>query len=118
VGGVAERAVLIASAALLYLALYALAIAQPQHGDVLTARRLAVARRLQARSAGWLLLAVSLMLALFTREPVNAALWWIGALPALGLPLVLARSYRPALARVGVKLALAAVAGGLIRAAI
>jgi hypothetical protein len=115
---VAERAVLIASAGLLYLALYALAVAQPQHGDVLTARRLAVARRQQARFAGWLLLAASLLLALLTREPVNAALWWIGALPALGLPLVLARSYRPALARTGVRVAAIAAACGLVSAVI
>lgn len=109
---------LIASAALLYLALYALAVAQPQHGDVLTGRRLSVARQQQARFAGWVLLAASLAVALATSQPVYAALWWISVFPALGLPLVLARSYRPALARFGAGLAVAAVPCGLAWAAI
>jgi hypothetical protein len=114
----AEHTVLIASAALLYLALFALAVAQPQHGDVLTGRRLAVARRQQARFAGGLLLAASLAIAMATAQPVYATLWWIGALPAVGLPLVLARSYRPEFATAGAAAALVAVPFGLMLAAI
>ncbi|WP_267386325.1 DUF3325 family protein [Sphingomonas sp. GC_Shp_3] len=109
---------LIASAALLYLALFALAIAQPQHGDVLTGRRLAVARQQQARFFGWVLLAASLAIVLVTAQPVYATLWWIGALPAVGLPLVAARSYRPEFARAGAAAAVVAVPFGLILAAI
>lgn len=95
--------------ALLYAALFALAAAQPQNKALWPT---ANARRL--RIAGWMLLAISAVTMLVRADDrAIALLGWIGLVPLAALPIVAARAYRPALARSGLWLALAAAATGM-----
>jgi hypothetical protein len=104
---------MMASAGLLYLALFALAARMNRHRAVLLGpwQRRAFVPHLAL--AGWLLLALSLAGLWATADAGMALVEWIGLLALLSGGVTLCITYAPGVARAGVAAALALVLTGL-----
>lgn len=102
-----------ATIGLIYLALFALAARMQRHRPMLLGawqRRPFVAH---LELAGWTLFGLSLLSLWLWQDWGMALVAWVGLLPLLGGVLVLGMTYRPALPRAGVPVAIAVLVAGL-----
>lgn len=97
---------MIAIAASLYLALFALAASMARHGPVLLGHRYLARRARFARLAGGLLLGASFAMVFATPDWSMALIDWCGLAPLLGGTVLLGLTYGAPIARGGAVVAL------------
>jgi hypothetical protein len=101
-------------AGLLYLGLFALAASMSRHAQLVPVQRRAAKHGNRLRSAGWLLVVASLMLALWSADWPMRLLAWIGLAPIAGGIVALGLTYGVRWARAAALLALLLVFAGLV----
>jgi hypothetical protein len=102
------------TAGLLYLSLFALAARMQRHRPVLLGGWQKRSFVPHLDMAGWICFALSLLSLLRHSDPGTALVSWVGLLALLGGVVMLGMTYRPALPRMGVPVALAMILLGLI----
>lgn len=88
-------------AGLLYLGMFALAAGMSRHADPLLGAYGRISAPRRASVLGWTLVALSLLIAILTRDGGQALVLWFGLVPLVSAILLLALTYRPLLARIG-----------------
>ena len=101
-------------AGLLYLGLFALAASMSRHAQLVPVQWRAAKHGNRLRSAGWLLVVASLMLALWSADWPMRLLAWIGLAPIAGGIVALGLTYGIRWARIAALLALLLVFAGLV----
>lgn len=99
---------------LLYLGLFALAASMSRHAQLVPARWRTVSHGNRLQGAGWLLVAVSLSVALWSADWPMRLLAWIGLVPVAGGIVALSLTYDLRWARIAALLALLLILAGLV----
>ena len=101
-------------AGLLYLGLFALAASMSRHAQLVPAQWRSATHGNRLQGAGWLLVLVSLIMALGSPDWPIRLLAWIGLVPAAGGIVALGLTYDVRWARIAASLALLLVFAGLV----
>jgi len=91
---------------LLYLGMFALAAGMSRHADPLLGTQAKLTALRHPARYGWLLVALSLLLAIFARDGGQALVLWFGLIPLASAVILLGLTYRPAVPRAVVPLAI------------
>lgn len=101
-------------AGLLYLGLFALAASMSRHAQLVPAQWRSATHGNRLRGAGWLLVLVSLIMALWSPDWPMRLLAWIGLAPIAGGIVALGLTYDVRWARIAASLAFLLIFAGLV----